>query len=254
MKGKKILLTRAREKNRALAKRLEAAGAQVAQLPLITVRTEATAQVLRDVFGELSCYQWIVFTSAQGVESFFYYFFKAFEDIRCIGATHLACVGQATKQALEKRFLAVDVMPERPTAVDLGKALIEKGDIENTAILLVQGNRNGPELMELLGNEGRAIVDVLPAYVTEETDLTRSAEAAAFAQEGADAVCFASPSAVEAYLKLKQRMAAQARQPLYCSIGPSTSACLRSHGLSVDVEATQPTPEAISAALEALWK
>jgi uroporphyrinogen-III synthase len=250
MNAKKIILTRPVGAQTALIKRLEAEGAQVVELPLISVRIEAPAEALTDVFSELTCYQWIVFTSAHGVEAFFHYFFKAFEDIRCLGPMSIACVGEGTAQALRKLHLAVDLMPEKATAVDLAKKLVDEGNIQNAAVLVVQGNRNSPELVDILGNAGGAIVDVLPAYVTQELDWKNDPHAQEVLKTGADVICFASPSAVEAFLKVS--FDKKARMPLLCSIGLTTSEFMRQHKLPIHAEAANPTTEAVALAIKGL--
>ena len=76
LSGRRIAVTRAREQSPELTAKLNALGADVIELPLITVSKEIDKEVLHDVLSELGSYDWIVFTSANGVRFFFEEFFR----------------------------------------------------------------------------------------------------------------------------------------------------------------------------------
>jgi len=126
--------------------------------------------------------------------------------------------------------------------------------LDNLKILIVVGNRNSDELTKELW-EQRAIVDTLRVYSTHFTDLSGNADAARFRQEGADAVIFASASAVQAFGEQAKHLSLdqQARVPVLCSFGPSTSERMKKAGIPVAVEAASPGLDGMVEALVAYF-
>ena len=122
-----------------------------------------------------------------------------------------------------------------------------KFDVENQKILLVTGNLNSPELSRLLMEGALAIVDVIKVYATEEKSVAETPEAAEFRRHGADAIVFASPSAVESFLHqaASLRPDVGARQPKAIAVGPTTADALRKAGVPLAGTAVAPTAKAI---------
>jgi uroporphyrinogen-III synthase len=141
-------------------------------------------------------YDWLVFTSPNGVRGFFNRFFERFADIRSIGGVKIACVGPATEKAVRALQLEPDITSTQADGLSLGKKMMDSHDMENQKILMATGNLSSPELASLLLDQAMAIVDVLKVYATEERPVTESPEAAEFRRRGADIIVFASPSAV----------------------------------------------------------
>lgn len=83
--GKRIVLTRSAEGNSRMAELLEAKGAETYALPLIDVRMDLDEAAAQDVFREFASYEWLVFTSRNGVKGFFAAFLRIFTDIRSLG-------------------------------------------------------------------------------------------------------------------------------------------------------------------------
>ncbi len=251
LRGQRVAITRSRQGNSRLRRLLEAEGAEVLELPLIETRAHTDPAVLTEVFAGLGSYEWIVFTSANGVRHFFHYFFRAYEDIRAFGGMRIACVGEGTAEALRPYHLAPELLPETATAEALADALIATDSLDSANVLLVEGNRNSPLLFKRLSDEGRAIVDRLPIYATDLTDLADHPAAEAFRREGADWLLFASSSAVKSYQQQQAqlRLDPAARQPRVLSIGPQTSAACREHGLDPAAQAADPSLESLVATL-----
>ena len=250
LKGKRIAVTRPAGAASDWRTRLEAQGAEVVELPLIKVSKDVDLNTLAEVLQEFGAYEWIVFTSANGVKYFFEEFIRVHEDIRALGLVRIAAVGEATAAALRDLHLRVDLQPKKATGEELAGELIKRESIDSATILVVTGNRNRDVLVEKL-HEARAIVDQLPVYRTEETDLAADPVAGDFRAKGADAILFASPSAVQSFFDQAAvlKLAAKARKPLAGSIGPTTSAAMKQLGLPVDFEAAEPTIDALVAAL-----
>lgn len=241
LSGRRVVVTRTHSQASALAAKLAALGAEAIQLPLIRITKEISKETLDDVLAELGSYDWIVFTSANGVRYFFQEFFNVFDDIRAMGLLRIACVGEGSARGLGDLHLRVDCRPPEATAEAMADALIATGGIENARILAVTGNLNRDTLVRKLEEAG-AIVDRLQVYKTEKTDLGSHPGAANFRERGADAILFASSSAVQSFFDQSAalKLAEGARRPLAGSIGPQTSATMRKLGIPIDFEAKSP--------------
>lgn len=241
LRGKRIVLTRPVEGAGRLAERLKALGADILEIPLIEIAAELDRENAAEVFRDFASYEWLVFTSRNGVRHFFGAFFEIFDDIRSLGFIRIAAVGQGTVDALREFHLRPDLVAPRATSADLARALQEEQTLDNLKILVVTGNRNRGDLVKVLA-ENRAIVDTLKVYATRFHDLAGHPEAARFRKEGADAVIFASASAVEAFGDQAAHLSLEkgARVPALCSFGPTTSARMKAAGIPVALEASEP--------------
>ena len=221
------------------------------EFPLVEIRPFIDRETTVDVMTELGKYDWLVFTSANGVRHFFDLVFKGFKDIRAIGAMRIACIGEATARAVRALHLEVEVCPKTATAEALADAMIATDGMDNATVLVITGNLNRDALVKKL--EGaRAIVDRFQVYENVRTDLTGDAVAEDFRQRGADAILFASSSAAQAYVSHPAlKLARAARRQLAGSIGPVTSEAMRQAGLTIDFEAGEATLDALVAALVA---
>ena len=237
--GKRLVVTRAREQAGQLTEMLESKGAEVIELPFIEVKTEFDPKRLGEILAGIAVYEWIIFTSVNGVKAFFELFYKAFDDIRCLGPMRIAAVGPATAREIEKHMLKVDFVPKQANAEALADELIENEGMESLQLLVITGNQNREELVMRLENEGRAIVDTLPLYKTMKTDLLNNEAANRFRREGADAILFTSSSTVKSFIDQSTAFELEdgARQPVLGSIGPMTSKTLDEKKLPIGFEA-----------------
>ncbi|MEY2820485.1 MAG: Uroporphyrinogen-III synthase [Verrucomicrobiota bacterium] len=247
LRDRMVVLTRPEGRGADWKEALADAGAAVSELPLIAISFEPDDAVLSEVLDGINQYDWVVFTSANGVRGFFDRFFERFTDIRSVGGARFACVGPATERQLRAYHLDSDLTAVQADARALGQELIEKNDIENQKVLLVTGNLNSPELPRILSDGGLAIVDVLKVYGTEENPVGASPEAAEFRRRGADAIVFASPSAVESFIHqaASLRPEAGARQPKAVAVGPTTADAVRRAGIPLAATASAPTAAAV---------
>jgi uroporphyrinogen-III synthase len=122
--------------------------------------------------------------------------------------------------------------------------------MDSAKVLVITGNQNRETLVQMLEAD-RAIVDCLPIYKSEETDLTKDPVAADFRAKGADAILFASPSAVQSFFDQATalKLGAKAQRPLAGSIGPTTSATMKQLGLPIDFEAADAGLDSLVGAL-----
>jgi uroporphyrinogen III methyltransferase/synthase len=192
----------------------------------------------------------VIFTSANGVDQFFTYFFRAFKDMRHLGGVRMAAVGPATAARLEALRLEVDLTPKKFEAQQIARELSRQESLENRRILLIRAEVATPELPALLEDQG-AIVDDIAGYRTvAETELDPAVEAD-LREAGADWVTFTSGSTVEHFHARFDLPDLCRRFPdLRCAtIGPETSKALRELGLAPAVEAKPHTVEGLIEAL-----
>lgn len=248
--GRRVAITRTRDQNSELRDKLEVLGAEVLELPLIQISKDVDRQGFVEILTELGTYDWIVFTSANGVRFFFEDFLRGFPDIRSLGMLRFACVGRATAREIEKYHIRVECMPDTATGESLADTLIATGSLDSAKVIVVTGNLNRDTLVRKL-EAGGAIVDSLLLYKTEKTDLAQDPVADDFRQRGADAILFASSSAVSSFAEQSAvlALAADAKVPLIGSIGPQTSETMKKAGMVIGFEAKKPSLDALIDAL-----
>jgi uroporphyrinogen III methyltransferase/synthase len=233
LSGKRIVVTRTRKQASALSEKLRALGAEVLELPTIRIEPATDLRAFAELVQDAHVYDWIVFTSPNGVTAFFDIFFKLYDDSREIGGAKIAAIGPATAQCVKDYHLHVDLQPDEFVAEALAREFKQLGGIENLRILVARAEKARDVLSKQLTDLG-AIVDEGFAYrtVAETRDTTGARRR--FVEEGADLITFTSSSTVENFLALDlpwpQRMQV-------ASIGPITSKTARGHGLKVDLEA-----------------
>jgi uroporphyrinogen III methyltransferase/synthase len=255
--GRRVVVTRTREQASQVSRQLRELGADVLEIPTIKIAPLVDFEqlnILKDALEGLGSYDWLVFTSPNGVATFFDYFFKVFDDVRSLGNVRLAAIGPATAAKLQELHLKVDAMPEQYLAKKVAKAINDLGSVENLKILLLRAEVANPELPKLL-EEMRAIVDDIAVYrtVPETEDITGAAER--LLAEGADWVTFTSSSTVENFHARFDLPALLAKFPQLktVSIGPETSKALNKLGVTPTAEAKEHTIDGVVKAL-LKWK
>jgi uroporphyrinogen III methyltransferase/synthase len=229
--GRSVVVTRAREQASELRARLETLGAEVIELPTIEL---APVEI---TLPHLSDYEWLVFTSANGVIAFFdRALADAALDARALGTTRVAAIGPGTARELATRGIRADIVPERFVAESLLDAF-PLPTAEGARVLLARAEHARDVLPEGLAARGFA-VDVLPVYRTVRA--TPAASVVARVQEGAvDAITFTSSSTADNLCELLGSVPTP--QPLVVTIGPVTSDTARARGFRVDAEAAEHT-------------
>lgn len=243
--GKKVVVTRTRAQASELSKKLTELGAEVLELPTIRIDPPSDKQEFAELVTEVHKYDWLVFSSPNGVERFFEAFFAVYDDARSIGGVRIAAVGPGTAQAVKNYRLAVDLMPEKYVAEELVKAFAEKENIENQTVLWVRAQEARRVVSQGLSALG-AIVDECLAYKTvpEKDDPTGAKQR--LSEAGADMVTFVSSSAARNFYALDLPLPEDIK---VASIGPVTTATLKELGKHVDVEARQSTIDGLVEAI-----
>jgi uroporphyrinogen III methyltransferase / synthase len=248
--GRRIVVTRTRKQASTLSAKLKTLGADVYELP--TIRVEPPENLLE--FGELVRdafqYEWLIFTSVNGVDTFFDMFYRLYDDARSIGNVKIAAIGPATAQRVKSFHLSVDLQPDEFIAEAIIDGLLKFGSVENLKFLVVRALGAREVLPKRLTELG-AIVDEAIAYrtVPETNDVSGALER--FEAEGADLVTFTSSSTVENFLALKLPWPAEIKT---ASIGPITSETMRKNGLPVDVEAARYDVDGLVGAVLKLYE
>ena len=233
--GKKVVVTRTRSQASELSKQLHDLGAEVLEIPTIKIEHPDYKQEFVEGVGQVHTYDWLVFTSPNGVERFFEAFFSVYDDARSIGGVKIATVGPGTAKMVNKYRLAVDLVPETYVAEGLVKAFADKEHIENQTVLWVRGAEARDTIQTGLSALG-AIVDECIAYKTVPEFGDPNGAKERFTTEGADAITFVSSSAAKHFFALNLPFPEECK---IASIGPVTSATLEVIGKNPDVQAKE---------------
>jgi uroporphyrinogen III methyltransferase/synthase len=250
LSGRRIAVTRTREQAGRLSGRLRELGAEVLEVPTLRIEPPNPIQPLLEAVVGIGEYDWLVFTSPNGVTAFFDTFAKAFTDIRSIGNVRIAAVGPATADKVRERHLAVDVMPEKYLAAEVVGAIGKHETVENLRFLLLRAEVANPDLPAKLEELGGIVDDVACYRTVPETE--EGAEAAAsLMEEGVDWVTFTSSSTVENFHGRFDLPALLKKYPgmKTASIGPETSKALKALGVKPTLEAREHNVDGLVAAL-----
>lgn len=254
--GTSILVGRAKHQAGSLSKELRKLGADVLEIPFIEIRKPRSYRPLDTALKNLAGYDWLILTSVNGVEAMWQRLGRLQISKKGLGHLKIAAIGPATKKAIEKRGIRVDVVPEEYVAESVVKSL--RRQVKGKRVLLVRAK----VARDVIPNELRkasAVVGVVEAYetVVPKSSRTRLRAALRDPRKRPDIVTFTSSSTVKNFVQLLGISAQRRKRPvalqgvIFASIGPVTSSTLRDLGLGVDVEAKQFTIPGLVAAIVA---
>ena len=251
--GKTVLVTRAREQASALTSRLEERGARCIEAPAIKITEPESYAVLDGAIQELETYQWIIFTSTNGVDHFFERLFRAGKDSRALGHAKVAAIGAQTAGHLERFGIRADMIPLEFRAEGIVEALA--GEIAEGMRILIPRALVARDLLPVKLAEMGAAVTVAPAYrtVTADTDGAKLAQAL---QNGEiTLVTFTSSSTVTNLLAMLGPGGAElvSTAKVAC-IGPITAATCIEHDITPDAVADEYTISGLVKAIDALFQ
>lgn len=243
--GKRIIVTRAESSGGALSEQLEELGAQVDDCPVIKFVEPPDYGPLDAAMADLDSFDWIIFTSANGVEWFVKRLMASGRDIRALGSAKLAAIGPKTAAALEDMRLRVDYVPSEFVAEAVLAEFPE--DPSGKRILIPRALEAREELPEGLRARG-ADVTVAPAYRTVTDDSSAEALRKRLADEPVDVITFTSASTVNSFFALTGDLELP-KNVLAACIGPITADAARAHGLTNITMASEYTIEGLLASL-----
>jgi len=233
--GRRIAITRTRKQAGGLRMALGDLGADVFEMPTIRIEPPTDQLAFGESVRDAHDYDWLVFTSPNGVTAFFDLFYKIYSDARSLGGVRIAAIGPATAQRVKEYRFAVDLQPEEFVAEGVIAAFKAEGSVEHLRFLLARAEQARDILPKELTKMG-AIVDEAIAYRTVPETEDISGGLARFRAEGADLITFTSSSTVENFLALNIPLPQGIKT---ASIGPITSKTMQEHGLPIDIEASR---------------
>jgi uroporphyrinogen III methyltransferase / synthase len=250
LSGQRIVVTRPREQAGDFAQKLANLGADVLEIPAIKIVPTTRKREIVDALLALNSYDWLVFTSANGVTAFFDLFFKRFQDLRDIGGVRIAAVGPATAAKVRDLHLQVDLTPDEFVGEKIAEAMAKFESVENLKICLLRAegaNHDLPRALEALG----AIVDDIAVYKTVAETEDPNGAGAALQENGADWITFTSGSAVEHFHARfdLSKLLKKFPQMKLASIGPETSKAIRALKMEPALEAKEHTTDGLIANL-----
>ena len=249
LSGKRIVVTRMRKQASELSNRLRALGAEIVELPTIRIEPPTDLREFAELVQDAHSYDWIVFTSPNGVEAFFEMFFKLYDDAREIGGVRIAAIGPATAQRVKDYHLHVDLQPEEFVAEAIVREFARQGGVENLRILIARAEKARDVLPKELSGLG-AIVDEGFAYRTVPETRDATGARRRLLEEGADLITFTSSSAVENFVALGLPWP---KGMQVASIGPVTSKTAREQGLKIDIQARRYDIEGLVEAIRSFF-
>jgi uroporphyrinogen-III synthase len=250
LSGLRILVGRARHQASALSSGLRELGAAVIEIPFIEIRKPRSYKPLDSALKNLPDYDWLILTSVNGVEAVWQRLRKLRLTKMQLKHLKVAAIGPATKKAIEKRGIEVNVVPEEYVAESVVESL--RNQIAGKRVLLARAKVARDVIPRELRKLG-AKIDVVEAYETviPQSSRTRLRAILKDAKRRPDVITFTSSSTVRNFVTLlgtnvwrgrpRPRKASSIDGIRLASIGPITSSTLREQGLPVDVEATEYT-------------
>jgi uroporphyrinogen III methyltransferase/synthase len=228
--------------------RLEELGAMVSLLPAVEVREPADWTPVDRALTGLAAYQWLVFTSANGVDALIRRLRQTGRDLRALGSLRLAVIGPATADALRRYHLEPDLIPPAYDSESLASALKERA--AGQRVLLARADRGREVLREQLAN----VAEVEQIAVYSQVDaIEPGGEALQALRRGEiDYVTLTSSNIARSLIRaLDEESLRLIRSGVVrlVSISPVTSAAIRELDLPVAAEAQEFTAEGVVQAL-----
>ncbi|MBI4397862.1 MAG: uroporphyrinogen-III synthase [Candidatus Omnitrophica bacterium] len=252
LSGKTVLITRARGQESKLKVRLEALGANTLHVPALRFLRASAAPLDKAIRAlQEKKYDWVVFTSQNGVEFFFKRLKQLSLTAKIFRGIQVAVIGPATHRPLSRRGVSVALTAKQFVAESLFEELEKSRQISGRRFLLLRGDLARPYLRRAI-NRGGGEADEVIVYRTVRDISGRRRLKKILGGSGVDFIPFTSSSNVESLMQmagpaLLHRIAKKAK---IVSIGPITSKTLRKHGLSIARQAKRFDIQGIVEAIE----
>lgn len=245
--GKNIVVTRSREQASELTARLVELGAGVIETPVIRIVPAEADDALAGIIKKLPAYDWIIFTSVNGVDHFFRHLDSAGLDTRALSSAGICAIGPATADRLHAYGIRADLVPQKFVSADITRELAGRGEIAGKSFLLPRADIAPRELSDALLGEGATLVDDIAIYRTVEEDLSASpAQLELLRELQFDLVTFTSSSTVQNFDRLMKKAGVDAKSAVRCAaIGPVTAEKAGELGYQVDISAEVHTIEGL---------
>jgi len=245
LRGQSVVVTRAESQSQSISKCLRELGAHVISLPVIAFEAPIDWVAADAAIRDLHAYDWLVFTSVNGVERFVERLDRSKRDLRDL-PRRICAIGPATARTVEALHLGVDLVPESYVAESLAEAF-ERLGMRGRKVLIPRAQEARDVLPQKLAEFG-ADVDVVPVYRTVLPKASKALADQVWANDAVPDWVTVTSSSTARHLAQLVPPPTLARSKL-ASIGPVTSATVREHGLPVTVEAMTYTTEGLVEAL-----
>lgn len=245
--GQRIIVTRARHQASILSQAIEGLGGEPLEFPVIDIDNPNDPGLLSKAVLDIHQYDWIIFTSVNGVEAFFAELFRQEKDIRELAGIEIAAIGPATRTALENRGLRISFVPEEFRAERIAEGLAGK-ILPGQNVLLARAEEARAVLPEKLKELGAKVWDI-PAYRTILGEADKIELQGLLRENAVEAVTFTSSSTVRNFMRLIDGEKALLEGVKLFSIGPITTSTARELGLSIQREAAEYTIDGLIKAL-----
>ncbi|MFP4451978.1 MAG: uroporphyrinogen-III C-methyltransferase [Desulfobacterales bacterium] len=239
--GRRIVVTRARAQASSLLQRLSDLGAAVVETPVIEIRPAQNMQPLDDAIKNIGKYDWLVFTSVNGVDVFFQRLRACRLDTRALGRISTAAIGPATAEKMRQNGLNADIVPESYRAESVVKAF-ETLDMSGRKVLLPRAEGARPVLPQELSKMG-AQVDEIISYRAVQAEAGKAELLENLRAGTIDMVTFTSSSTVRNFMTLLAESEAEKLLSgvAVAAIGPITAETASEMGLKTDITAEEYT-------------
>ena len=237
--GKTALVTRSRSQASALSSLLEDEGARAVELPTIRFERSESFTEMDLAIESLGEFQWVVFTSANGVEAFFDRMKELGRDARRFGGVNVASIGPATSAALAKRGVIADIVPQQYVAESLLESLSER--VKHGDRMLLPRADIGRDVLDKGLTTMGARVQRVVTYRTVTPPESKQLATELLSAGSVDVVTFTSSSTVENLIGILEGDASKLKGAVVACIGPITAASAEAAGLQVDVVASEHT-------------
>lgn len=243
--GKTVVVTRGAEGGAEFAAKIAARMAVTIEIPVTKIKTLTDSGDFIKTLAQIKFYDWVVFTSCNGVETFFAAIAKLNKDARVFGSAKIAAIGVRTAETLAAFGIKADFVPSAFTSKDLAAGLIDFTNLRDKKILLLRSQIASDDLPQLLEAAG-ALVDSVPVY-THEKNLC---DLKPLSEKTIHWLTFASPFAATCFFEQVSVDFVKSKDAKVASIGPVTSKKLAELGMKVDVEASEHTFDGLISAIE----
>ncbi len=252
--GKRIVVTRARAQASGLVSTLSKLGALCIEIPTIQIVPPEDTAPLKKSIENIKDYDWLVFTSVNGVKFFFDTLFDMGLDVRVLGHLNFACIGPVTKERLKNYGILSDILPKTYRAESVIEAF-SRVDIKDKRVLLPRAKQARTILPEELTKMGAQVDDVV-AYETRLNSDGKKELISLLEDNEIDAITFTSSSTVSNFMSLLESKNAKKllKNVVTASIGPITSDTARSLDIEPDVEAKDFTIQGLVNSLLAYYE
>jgi uroporphyrinogen III methyltransferase / synthase len=233
--GKRIVVTRAREQASDLVRQLSDLGADCLEYPTIKIVPAEDLKPMDEAIKNLSAYDWIIFTSVNGVQFFFDRLFETDRDVRALNHICTAAIGPATAERMFQFGLKSDIIPKNYRAESVVEAF-RKEKLDGKKILLPRAGEARPVLPVELRKMG-ADVDEVTAYLTEKVRDNADLLVKQLEDNAIDLITFTSSSTVRNFKSLlpPEKFTRLIDGVTIASIGPITTNTAEESGFKVDI-------------------